>query len=83
MIYYDCHHFGNTTAAIGVCHDCGAGMCADHAIEHHYVLTVVTATSTQTPIEPPQRRIRCQACAAAIDAARQTSIGPGRRLGFA
>jgi len=73
MNCYDCAQAGLTTPAVAVCHECGAGLCADHAIQGRHTLTVVRATSTQTPVDPPQRRIWCQTCAAAIDAANQWS----------
>jgi hypothetical protein len=74
MNCYDCHQTGNTSAAVAVCHDCGAGVCADHAVQGQHALTVVTATNWQAPVDPPQRRIRCLTCAAAENAADELSI---------
>jgi hypothetical protein len=73
MNCYDCHHSGAAAPAVAVCHDCGAGVCAEHSVPGLHTLTVVRATSTQTPVDPPQRRIWCQVCATAIDTANQLS----------
>ena len=73
MNCYDCAQSELTTPAIAVCHDCGAGVCADHAIPGQNILTVVRAINTQTLVDPPQRRIWCQTCAAAIDAANESA----------
>jgi hypothetical protein len=73
MNCFDCNLSGDTTPAIAVCHDCGAGVCPDHAISGQHTLTAVRATNWQTPVDPSQRRIWCQTCAAAINAANELS----------
>ena len=73
MNCYDCAQAGLTTPAVAVCHDCGAGLCPGHAISGQHTLTVVRATNWQAPVDPPQRRIWCLTCAAAIDAADELS----------
>jgi hypothetical protein len=73
MNCYDCHQSGLTTPAIAICSDCGAGVCAQHAVQGRHTLTVVHAIRAQTPVDPPQRRIRCRTCAAAIDSANELS----------
>lgn len=30
MNCYDCHLAGRTSTAIGLCHECGAGLCGEH-----------------------------------------------------
>ena len=50
MNCYDCQHNGHRTAAIAVCHDCGAALCHEHTAEGAYQLTVVRATSWKTPL---------------------------------
>ncbi|MFZ0013212.1 MAG: DUF2180 family protein [Acidimicrobiia bacterium] len=73
MNCYECAQSGLTTPAVAVCHDCGAGVCPDHASPGQHTLTVVRATNTRSPVDPPQRRIWCRTCAAAIDAANESS----------
>ena len=80
MNCYDCAQHGETTPAIAICHDCGAGVCADHRIEGQHALTVVRATSSRYPVNPPQRRIRCHTCAAAVDKADELSIARASHL---
>ena len=38
MNCYDCALHHTTTAAVAICHDCGAGVCPDHAVTgaHHH-----------------------------------------------
>jgi hypothetical protein len=74
MNCYDCAQLGRTTSAVAICHDCGAGLCPDHTTEGQHMLTVVRATSSRYPVDPPQRRIRCLTCAAAVDRAEELSI---------
>ena len=71
----DCHHTGQDTAAIAVCHDCGAALCPDHTIESTHHLTATRALNRQAPVDPPERRVHCDTCAAAIAAAGKLSIG--------
>ena len=59
MNCYDCHRSGDTTAAIAICHDCGAALCSDHATEATHHLTVTRALTRRIPVDPPERRIRC------------------------
>ena len=73
MNRYDCTQNGLDTLAVAVCHDCGAGLCPDHTAVSQHTLTVVRATSWQTPVEAPQRRIRCHTCPAAVIAANEPS----------
>lgn len=74
MNCYDCHHDGRQTIAVAICHDCGAGVCGQHAAQGECTVTAVTATNWQAPVDPPQRRIRCHTCAAAGKAAADMTI---------
>ena len=67
MNCYDCIQSGVGKTAVATCHDCGAGICHDHAREHHKRVTGTFAWSHAATIDPPQRRIRCTTCAAAIN----------------
>ncbi|WP_374215021.1 DUF2180 family protein [Streptomyces longispororuber] len=63
----DCHAQGTATTAVGVCHDCGAGVCTGHAR--------VTDRSVRrdpvvgAPHEAVARTVRCPQCATASTAA--------------
>ena len=73
MNCYDCALSDTTNSAVALCHDCGAALCPDHIIPGQHTLYVMKATSHHAPVEPPERRIWCQTCAAAIDAANELS----------
>ncbi|MFD9428893.1 MULTISPECIES: DUF2180 family protein [unclassified Streptomyces] len=59
----DCHATGTHSATVGICHGCGAGVCAGH--------TRIAARSVRRgPLpgafgEAPARRVLCPVCAAA------------------
>ena len=59
----DCNNPTTHVPAVAVCHDCGAGICADHAnIEPNY-LTRMVPLGMPVAVEPPGRIIRCTTCA--------------------
>jgi hypothetical protein len=70
MNCYDCAITGAVTAAIAVCHDCGAGVCTEHATTTRHHLTRIVPLNRRVPIEPAARIIRCSTCAAAATTAR-------------
>lgn len=67
MNCYGCTKHGRSTTAVATYHDCGAGICQQHAIEHRKRITAVFAWSHSAPINPQQPRIRCTTCAEAIN----------------
>lgn len=73
MICYHGALSGTSRSAVALCHDCGAALCPDHIIPGQHTLFVVRATNHYAPVEPPERRIWCQTCATAIDAANNLS----------
>lgn len=75
----DCAANDQATPAVGVCHDCGAGVCIDHAVSRDHHLTRIMAISMEVKVEPPARVLRCQVCAAAVDAVRDASRPRHRR----
>ncbi len=56
------------TPAVGGCHDCGAGICLDHAVTRDHYLKRILTIAQEVAVEPPARVLRCQVCSAAIDA---------------
>ena len=75
----DCASNDRAMPAVGVCHDCGAGVCLDHAIARDRYLTRVMPISMEVEVEPPARILRCGVCAAAVDAVREASRPTRRR----
>ncbi len=69
MNCFDCAAISITTAAVAVCSECGAGICADHAqVEAHW-LTRTAVINRNVVVEPPAREIRCPVCQTAHNAA--------------
>ncbi len=64
----DCTSNDRETPAVGICHDCGAGICIDHAVTRDHFLKRILTIAQEVAVEPPARVLRCQVCSAAIDA---------------
>lgn len=69
----DCATNDQVTPAVGVCHDCGAGVCVDHVATRDKYLTRTVALSMHVDVEPPARVLRCEVCTTAVDAVREAS----------
>ncbi len=69
MNCFDCTLAGTATPAVAVCHDCGAGVCAQHAKEREHHLTRTATINRIITVEPPARLIFCTVCTSAHDAA--------------
>lgn len=67
----DCNNPTTHVTAVAVCHDCGAGICADHAVIETNYLTRMISLGMPVAVEPPGRIIRCPTCANANSALRQ------------
>jgi hypothetical protein len=76
MHCFDCAALGDATAAVAVCADCGAAVCAAHAHVTPRWLTATMVINRVVAIEPPARTIRCTVCQAARDAAPSASYAP-------
>lgn len=70
MNCYDCATNDVMMPAVAVCHDCGAGICADHATTAPHHLAKIVPLGRYVPIEPAARIIRCHTCSAATSAAK-------------
>ena len=69
MNCFDCALAGAVTPALAVCHDCGAAVCADHAVARDHYLTRTATINRDVAVEPPARLVRCVACTEAHHAA--------------
>ncbi len=65
----DCASLGNRVPAVGICVDCGAGVCLDHAQVLPHWLTRTAVINRIVTVDPPGRILRCPVCQAAHDAA--------------
>jgi len=62
-------------AAVGTCTDCGAAVCADHAVVRARHLTHTAVINRQVPVEPAARVFRCRICDAARVAQHDGQLG--------
>ena len=76
MNCFDCAALGGDAAAVAVCGDCGAAVCAGHAHVTARWLTRTMVINRVVAVEPPARTIRCSVCQAARDAAPAASYAP-------
>jgi hypothetical protein len=79
MNCFDCAALGDATAAVAICADCGAALCAAHAHVTPRWLTRTMVINRVVAVEPPGRTIRCTVCQAARDAAPSASYAPAGR----
>ena len=68
MKCFDCAVAESDRDAVGMCHDCGAGLCANHAVIRSRHLNRIATINRPIPVEPPARLMLCQTCVAAHDA---------------
>jgi LSD1 subclass zinc finger protein len=69
MNCFDCAAHSMSVTAVGVCADCGAGVCLEHAHVTARWLTRTAALNRTVTIEPPARTVRCSLCQAARNVA--------------
>ena len=71
MLCFECSKAGKSREAVGLCHNCSAGLCSDHAC-----ITAMPVTSTypvcKTIVLP--RRARQLLCATCLSALRQVEV---------
>ena len=70
MNCFDCASLDQQTPAIGMCADCGAGICQQHARLSPRWLTRTAVINRIVRVEPPARILRCPVCQSAHDAVR-------------
>ena len=75
----DCNDPTTHVPAVAVCHDCGAGICAEHANIDTEYLTRMVPLGMRVAVEPPGRIIRCNTCTNARQAVRNAASHPRRK----
>ena len=60
----DCHGAGRQVASVGVCAQCGAAVCAEHAVVSAQSLSCTKPVYCTVTTEPSVRRLLCRPCAA-------------------
>ncbi|WP_405910832.1 MULTISPECIES: DUF2180 family protein [unclassified Streptomyces] len=63
----DCRTQQAVSTAVGICRDCGAAVCEEHA--QVVVNQVRRGSMLAAAYQPPARTVRCATCAAAQQAA--------------
>lgn len=75
MNCYDCARAGATATAVGVCSDCGAGVCADcvrvEHTNHAHVASPGTSAARRT------RTLTCPSCDAVLGRAHASALSVG------
>lgn len=71
----DCATTHTDRAAVGTCVDCGAAVCANHAVVRARHLTRTALINRQVPVEPAARVLRCRICNAARVAQHDGQLG--------
>ena len=61
-------------AAVGICRDCGAAVCLDHAVVRDRRRIRQAVIMYSLPVEPPARVLRCTTCDAAYRAAPDSTL---------
>lgn len=69
MNCYDCHQNNTTTPAVGICHECGVAICAQHGTKT--TQQFATTLSMGLIARPTLGILRCHPCNEAITAAHQ------------
>ena len=77
----DCAGAGVAAEAVGTCHDCGSGVCAQHARVLPRWLTRIAVINRVERVEPPGRLLLCPVCEAARSAAGAAPVTADRRHG--
>ncbi len=66
MLCYECSKTGKSREAVGLCHNCSAGLCSDHACVTAQPVTV-TYPVCQTVVLPRRaRQLLCATCLSAL-----------------
>lgn len=76
MKCYDCDQERVESVALGVCHICGAGLCAEHTRETKQAVKANQAFFARVTVDPPQRQLSCHKCAESIAARDRTHHSP-------
>ncbi|MEU9247682.1 DUF2180 family protein [Streptomyces sp. NPDC048385] len=58
----DCYSAARQTPAIGVCQQCGAAVCSQHAELTEQFLTCTKPVYRTVAVDKPVRRLLCRAC---------------------
>ena len=71
MVCYECSLAGNRRDAVGVCHFCSAGLCAEHANVVAEVIGAQVPIVKMVALPRKARRLFCSICKEAVEQLRE------------
>jgi len=71
MMCYECEREGKVRAAVGTCHNCSIGVCAEHGARVRYLVGHTTGKTfvpgiSERELPEDAERFLCQFCAGAV-----------------
>ena len=66
MNCYDCYKAGAEEKAVGICHQCSAGLCGRHAVEGSAAVTTHALINRVVELPLKTRLLLCGACRDAL-----------------
>jgi hypothetical protein len=66
MLCYDCSKNGKDREAVGLCHNCSAGLCVDHACLIADPLTAMYPVVREVVLPKKARQLLCATCLGAL-----------------
>jgi hypothetical protein len=79
MNCYDCAVTARFSEAVGICSDCGSGVCIEHAVMAAHHLTRLAVIDRVERVDPSARVLRCETCSLAHEAAVAPEAATRRR----
>ena len=74
MLCYECSKSGNHREAVGLCHNCSAGLCADHVCITDLQITTTYPVCKTVVLPQRARQFLCATCLAALQQVRVVSL---------
>ena len=66
MLCYECSKNARSREAVGLCHNCSAGLCSDHACVTAVPVTTTYPVSKTVVLPQKARQFLCATCLAAL-----------------
>ena len=76
MLCYECSRTGKSREAVGLCHNCSAGLCGDHACIADLPLTKMYPLFKPVVLPQRARQFLCSTCIAALQQVGERELRP-------
>jgi hypothetical protein len=73
MNCYECAQKSSERAAVGLCHNCSAGLCGEHVFERPRDMTTTVPLGRIVTLPIAAREILCQVCKTALEQPRRVA----------